>query len=286
MACDRFVTSYSQDLLVPAPRVANNLPEIALAIVLVALVLVACSSSAEDGDTSANDAGADSGSTAETSTAGDASKLQCDLPYAVAKRPASKAEIDPTVCFRGAPPSVDAKVATLPMPDPACCAPVKPLFFKGDAAPPEPTLQVELGVSNPLTGGFIPYEQGRWVPIITGVQGGIHVDAAVRVVLADETAPKVKLQIQARGYFGCKEAAVGNAPVIWVRPDADLDQGYTNASPFKAGVEVRFPVTAALWYQYCGIWLELRMAVLHPASGKWGETATMVRLYDVKPPKR
>jgi hypothetical protein len=274
LACDRFVTSYSEGLPVPAPRVANNLPELALAIVLVVLGLAACGQPDEDGDTGANDAGVDSGSTAETSTAGDASKQQCDLPYAVAKRPSSKAEIDPTVCFRGAPPSVDAEVATLPRPDPACCAPVKPLFFKGDALTPEPTLQV------------IPYEEGRWVPIITGVQGGIHVDAAVRVVLAGETAPKVKLQIQARGYFGCKEAAVGNAPVIWVRPDADLDQGYTNASPFKAGVEVRFPVTAALWYQYCGIWLELRMAVLHPASGKWGQTATMVRLYDVKPAKR
>lgn len=254
----------------------------ALAICLMGLTACGESSPDEPGE---DDSAADSTADSAADSGGDMAQAHCELPYAAGPTPVTVTAVDPEVCFRGNPPGPDAIVFDLPQPDPACCAERPPAFFKAWETVPAPTLSVELGTSNSKTGGFIPYEDGQWLHIVHGKQGGIHVDAAVRVVLPAEEAPKVKLQVLATGHFECKETAAGNSPTIWVRPDADLDHGYTNASTTQPGVEVRFPVAGGLWYRYCGIWMELGVAVRIPASQQWGRSVRMVRLYDgVKTP--
>ncbi len=227
----------------------------------------------------------DAAETLAVDSDGGSDSKECDRPYAAGPTPTTATNIDPTVCFRGAPPAPGEAIAELPMPDASCCADQTPIFFKPGQPVPPATLTVELGTSNSKTGAFVPYAAGQWLRIAHGKQGGIHVDAAFRVALAGEEAPKVKMQVFARGHFECKESAIGNSPIVWVRQDAELDFGYTNASPIKPGVQVRFPVTGGYWYRYCGIWLDLRLAVRHPGSGAWGHTSTMVRLYDGVLPK-
>jgi len=248
---------------------------------------IGCSAEEAASESAQNEAAQDA--SAKGAAAGPAADrgalVDCSLPYAAEETPASADEIDPTVCFRGQPPGAGEPVKQLAMPFAECCTKSSPIFFKPGQPMPAPSLVVELGTSNPQTGAFVPYEQGQWLRIVHGKQGGIHVDAAIRVVLPGEDRAKVKMQIFATGHFECKESAVGNSPIIWVRPDAELDEGYTNASPVKPGVEVRFPVTGFYWYQYCGIWLDLRAAVRHPDSGAWGHTSRMVRLFDGVMPK-
>lgn len=169
------------------------------------------------------------------------------------------------------------------MPEANCCVRPRPLFFKGHSPLPVPTLQLELGRSATGSGAFVPWEQGEWAPIRYGSNVGFHVTVALRVALPGETAAKVKLKVQARGNFECNETAAGAAPVDWLHQDMEWDDAYTNADALSGGIWVRFPVSRDLSFRYCGIWLEIYVAVQEPASGAWGEGSRMVRLYDSNP---
>ncbi len=251
----------------------QRLASIAASIAAVAL-LAACGA-APDG----------TGKDSEAGDAGEApAQAPCDDPYQFGTTPASIEEVDPTVCFYEKPPGPDEQVADLPMPDASCCERPPPLFFKDDDPAHEPTLELELGRSDPLTGAFVPWQQGQWVPVKFGPGPPyVAVLTAFRVVLPTETAAKVKLFVQARGYFNCKETAFGTSPVVWVRQDGELEEGYTNASPVAADMQVRFPVHPGSFYKYCGIWMEMRVAVLEPVSGAWGTGSVMVRTYQSSP---
>ncbi len=214
--------------------------------------------------------------------ASDTQTEPCDDPYAVGATPANRSELDETVCFFESPPGPGDQIAELPMPDASCCKRPRPLFFKGDGPVPAPTLQVELGTSSPTTGNFVPWKQGLWVPMEYGNNGGsagFHISVAFRVVLPGHDEAKVKLKVQARGNFACKETAFGVSPVIWVRQDGELDEGYTNASPLKSGMRVAFAVKQNMWFQYCGIWVDMHLAVQDVSTGAWGEASRMVRTY-------
>jgi len=243
---------------------------------------VGCGSTTDHEDASNGDASNGDASNGDEVVADTAEP--CDDRYRYGAIPSSAGELDPTVCFYGKPPGPEATVADLPMPDASCCERPTPLFFKADEPAPEPTLKVELGRSDPKTGRFVPWQPGQWAPLrYAPATAGFHIRAAFRVVLPGQTAPKVKLKVQAQGHFECKVAAQGTTPIIWIRRDADVRYGYTNASPVSWGLILRIPTSTGSWYRYCGIWLEVRVAVKEPASGAWGEASHLVRTYQSLP---
>ena len=181
-------------------------------------------------------------------------------------------------CFHGAPPSPDAYVADIPEPSSAQCQWTAPKFFPDKA--PAPSLKVEVGTHDPATGAFVPYSDGQWLPMVHGPQGGFHVFAAIRVQLPGQSAAVVKMQSEAIGWIDCKEVALGQQPVIFVKPDKG--GGYTTATLSHAGTLVIFPVQSKDSWQYCGKWIELMVRVKDVVSGAWGQTHLTVRLFDTK----
>tara|TARA_B100001094_G_scaffold321236_1_gene368629 strand:+ start:1146 stop:1925 length:780 start_codon:yes stop_codon:yes gene_type:complete len=181
-------------------------------------------------------------------------------------------------CFHGAPPSGDVYVADIPQPNTKPCKWSSPKFFPSD--PPAVTLQVDVGTHDPKTGQFVPYVDGQWLPMVHGPQGGFHVFAAIRVTLPGQSDPIVKLQSEAIGWVDCEPVALGQQPVIFVKPDGG--GGYTTATISHAGTLVIFPVQSKDSWQYCGKWVELMVRVKDIAKGTWGQTHLSVRLYDTK----
>ncbi len=197
---------------------------------------------------------------------------------------ASGADSGPQVCFHGAPPGPNANVADVPQADFTKCKLPTPSFFGTTCVVPSPTLKVELGTHNPVTGAFVPYVDNQWLPMVHGPQGGFHVYVATRVTIPWGAGfdPVVKLQAEIQGYAGCKLAAAGKQPVLYAHAEKLKTGVYTTASTTSAGTLVVFPVSSGLSHLYCGIWLELVLRVRVFGTNKWGQATLTVRTYDMK----
>lgn len=180
----------------------------------------------------------------------------------------------PGTCFHGAPPAADAYVA--PLPAQPSCPDVPPDFFD-DAPVPPPTLKVEIGQLDAATRAFVPYGEGGFAPIVHGVQGGIHVWAALRVTIPDLSACSLRVSAQIRGYRQCfyaGNAAERTPPLVVQAPGV-----YVTPPDFQAPAVV-FKYIATDSGELCGDVEELRAQVRLPGSDRWGEGRVRVRLYD------
>lgn len=187
------------------------------------------------------------------------------------------------VCFKGAPPGPDAKVAVMAKPDTSACKWPPPKFLGKTQEGAKPTLLLEVGTHDPLTGHFVPYVDGQWLPLVHGSQGGFHVYAAIQVAIPDETAPVIKLQSEARGFEGCEMVAAGQQPVVYASPDPTAPGRYTTASKTNPGTRVIFGVTSDEVGLYCGHWFSLVVRARQVGSAAWGERRVTFRSYDTVP---
>lgn len=188
-------------------------------------------------------------------------------------------ELPAGLCFVGAGPAADAFVLDVPAPTDCSCAPDPPTFFGSDPIP-APTLSPELGYGDAVTGAFQPYNDGDWVPITHGPQGGIHVWAAFRAAFPGATDAKIKVMTRANSTIGCALAGVNLTTAVLASVDTALPGTYTNASAAVPGLQVAFPVWGGQSAAYCGQWLELHLQIRDSVSGAWGEVKRTVRLYD------
>ncbi|MSP90365.1 MAG: hypothetical protein EXR79_00940 [Myxococcales bacterium] len=187
------------------------------------------------------------------------------------------------VCPGPAKPAADASWGDVAVPDTAGCAKEDPQFFKGTAPPPQ-SLAIEVGVVNP-GGVFVPYQDGDWVPLVHGSQGGFHVWAGLRFKLPGSAVPKAKLQTDMVVRAGCAQVAYGNNPVIY--PELQGDGSYVLGNAATPGLEMRFSadetgseVNSAIVGKFCNRWYELRVAARDMATQKWGTASVRVRAYD------
>ena len=189
----------------------------------------------------------------------------------------------PVGCPGPTQPAADASWGDVPVPDAVGCAHEDPLFFKG-APPPAPTLGVEVGTVN-AAGVFVPYQEGDWVPLVHGSQGGFHLWAGLRVKLPGSTVPKAKLQADMGVFAGCAQVSFGNNPAIY--PERHADGSYVLGSAETPGLQMRFSAdesgseaNSAVVTKFCNRWYVLRVAVRDVASQKWGAAAVRLRAYD------
>lgn len=147
--------------------------------------------------------------------------------------------------------------------------------------PTAATLPVEIGRGDPVVGTFVPYVNGQWLPIVEGIQGGIHLWAAVRLPLTG-AAPKFALDIggQVRG-DGC--AIIGTQLASATKAIAQADPNHkgqwTTAKALVPGIPVAFAKNTAA--TYCGQWVTLYVEVREPKSQAWGHAAVQVRLFEL-----
>jgi len=193
-------------------------------------------------------------------------------------------------CFFGGPPAADVAIADAPQP--ALCKLPLPIFI--EETPDEPqTLKIELGQYDAM-GKWYALQDGDWLQLLHGSQGNLMVLVKFRVVLPGLEEPKAQMQIQSEGFIQCVNVAVGNnkTPYVVQIPEVGLNT-YTNASLGDAGVLLVFSAKNGQSWQFCGQWLQLRLAVRdykNPLKKNWAEVVRAVRLYDsaavstVKPP--
>jgi hypothetical protein len=181
------------------------------------------------------------------------------------------------LCFVNGPPGPQRTVVEVPKP--TGCPPLGPVlpWPTPDGAPPSPpTLDVELGTSEEQTGAFVPYVEGQWAPIVHGVQGGIHVWAAVRTTLPGQKPGKTTLTIAGKSLLECKPVAAELTGTALVH--ADLSGKWTSASVAVPGTPIAFVDTSPV--PYCGQWITLEVEVRHPETLQWGRASVLLRLYD------
>lgn len=185
----------------------------------------------------------------------------------------------PVACYHRCQPAADAPAPAAPKPA-ACAEEIAGLgWATGDGKPPgPPTLAVEIGAANPDTGAFEPYADGQWAPIVEGIQGGVHVWAAVRLPATGATA-KQMIEIAGRGYIDCNvvATALGGTGKTYALPDPHAPGTVSNASKLVPGVPIAFasPNSAA----YCGQWLRLVVEARRANSAAWGRASVWLRLW-------
>lgn len=181
------------------------------------------------------------------------------------------------LCVVNGPPGPQRKLVDLPKP--TGCPPLQPLLPwptpDGQPSTP-PTLAVEIGTSDAQTGAFVAYQDGQWAPIVHGVQGGIHVWAAVRTQLPGQKAGKTTLTIAGASLLDCKPVAAELTGTTLVHPDAT--GLWTSASVAVPGTPIAFVDTSAA--PYCGRWVTLQIEVRMPDTLQWGRASVLLRLYD------
>lgn len=103
-----------------------------------------------------------------------------------------------------------------------------------------------------------------------------------RVVLPGQEAAKVQMQTQTEGFFQCINLANGNTATPFVVQTSEMGV-YTNAPPGEAGILAVFAAKNGQSWQFCGQWLQLRLAVRdykNPLKKNWAEVVRSVRLHD------
>ncbi len=191
-------------------------------------------------------------------------------------------------CFVGAPPAADVAIADAPQPE-QCKLPL-PLFIQETPDVPQ-TLQIELGDYDAM-GKWQALQDGDWIALLHGGQGNLMVLVKFRVVLPGVDDPKVQMQTQTEGFIQCVNVALGNTATPYVVQTTETDV-YTNAPLGEAGVLAVFSAKNGQSWQFCGQWLQLRLAVRdykNPLKKNWAQVVRSLRLYDsaavssVKPP--
>ncbi len=212
-------------------------------------------------------------------------------PVPSKKPPACPVNSAPVACFHKCQPAGNAAAPTV------ASVPQCPNSYTGltwataDGKPAQAaSLAFSVGRADPDTGAFVPYQVGGaatpWAPIVEGVQGGVHVWAAVRVALPAGTPAKVVLEVAGHalmgdGAGGCKVVAtelVGASKVMAVAEPGPAGW-WTNASKLVPGVPVAFEQNVAT--PYCGQWVRLVVEVREPKSGAWGRQTVDLRQWDL-----
>lgn len=240
---------------------------------LVALALVGCDQAAPGQVAAAP--GPDAAVVQDVADAGDVSAFDAHEIHV----PPDVVVTADGVCPVNGPPGPNRTVVDAPKP--AGCPPLEPVlsWSTPDGKPPQaPELQVELGTSHPETGAFVPYVDGQWAPIVHGVQGGIHVWAAVRTTLPEQKAVKATLTIAGQSFLACKQVATELTGTTLVRPDGAKPGTFTSASIAVPGEAIAFSSDQP--GPYCGQWIVLEVEVRHPVTLQWGRASVLLRLYD------
>ncbi len=187
------------------------------------------------------------------------------------------------ICPGPEKPGPDTFVGDVPMPAGAPCDSGAPAFFKG-TPPPAKSLPIELGrVDN--TGKFIPYEDGGWIAMEHGVQGGMHVWVAARVTLPGKTDPKLKIQTETLLTSGCSQAGYSPSPVVYAssQPDGTYVVGSASSPGIQVFVGTGTDGSAA---KFCNKWYDVhvacRLMLATGGFGPWGTASVRMRSYDMK----
>lgn len=231
---------------------------------------------------------ADAGKT-DVAAKGDAASDAAPAPSK--KPPACPVSSAPAACFHKCQPAANAATSAAPT------VPQCPDSYTGltwatpDGKPSQPaSLSFAVGAADVDSGAFVPYQVGGaatpWAPIVEGVQGGVHVWAAIRVALPASTPTKVVLEVAGHvlmgdGKGGCQVVAtelVGASKVMAVA-EPGAAGWWTNASKLVPGVPVAFEQNVAA--PYCGQWVRLVVEVREPKSGVWGRQTVDLRLWDL-----
>lgn len=174
------------------------------------------------------------------------------------------------------PPAADPSPP--PKPDESGCTWPAPKFFS--EAPPAETLKPVLGVRSLQTDAWSELAQDAWHAMHVGPQGSFHVFAAYRVTVPGESGTYAKMQVETWLSDGCTLIAKGNKPVSFDYPVADQAGVFGNSEKGEIGILVEFGNPASQVASFCGRWARLHVRVKHMATGAWGSTSRMVRLYD------
>ena len=189
----------------------------------------------------------------------------------------------PKACFVACEPTAKSHVAAAgPPPDPKACTFDPGLLWPAGAPPPPTSLAVEIGAVHPKTGAFVPYQDGQWAPIVHGVQGGIHVWAALRTTLPGFSGAKATLEVGANSYLDCKNVATELARKPIAFADPSQPGTWTTASLLLPPTPVAFDENVP--GPYCGKWIVLHAEVRLPGTQKWGQASRVLRLYDLANP--
>lgn len=189
------------------------------------------------------------------------------------------APTDATKCFVGQPPAANEPNGIGPEPNTNCPAFDPPAFGGNTASLGAPELPVQLGVF--AAGAFGAYEKGDFVPLTAGIQGGFHVWTAFRAQVPKATAQQIWLQVRAVGLDACKEVASAVVTQQAMTRDASDDGWYTMSGKLAPGMEVRFAgAKLADSPKFCGLWLDVRVQVLHIDSMTWGRSRVSLRTWD------
>ncbi len=215
---------------------------------------------------------------------GDASGACPPANDATAADSATTGSSDAYICPSPSEPGPDTYVGDVPQPPTWSCAVEPPDFFKGKP-PPATTLAIEIGAVA-QDGSFKPHVEGGWIPMVHGPQGGFHIFAGMRVKVPGATLPKLKLQVEARLWDGCKIVGYGVAPVVYGNvQDGSGTQTYVVGEAAVPGPLVIFDdggtgvKSSQAWY-YCNRWYDLRVAMRDVLTGAWGHAMVRVRTYD------
>lgn len=165
-----------------------------------------------------------------------------------------------------------------PKPDESNCTLPAPKFF--DGAPPPETLVPVLGVRSSKGYAWWPLQDGAWLGMHVGPQGSFHVFSAYRVEVKGVNGPYAKMQVETWLSDGCTQIAKGQKPISFDYPVFGKKSSYGNSEKGEVGTLVVFGNPAVDVPKFCGRWARLHVRVKHKASGAWGSTSRLVRLYD------
>lgn len=186
-------------------------------------------------------------------------------------------------CFYGQPPA-DVSPTSLPMPA-TCDQVLPPDWFDGQPLPP-PTLLVQAGQFDADQKQWLPYQNGGWVPLHVGSQGGFHIAVNPKVWLPGTQTATTKVQYKSFALFGCNEVATASVVAATLVQAPDPGDVYTT-EPAKPLNTVFGMLAAVGLAPTCGQWLELYVRVRVPNSNVWGESHVMLRAFaDSGPPQK
>lgn len=165
-----------------------------------------------------------------------------------------------------------------PKPDESKCTLPAPKFFVGPL--PAETLVPVLGVRSFKGYAWSPLQDGAWLGMHVGPQGSFHVFSAYRVEVKGVKGPYAKMQVETWLSDGCTQIAKGQKPISYDYPVFGKKGSYGNSEKGEVGTLVVFGNPAVDVPKFCGRWARLHVRVKHQASGAWGSTSRLVRLYD------
>ena len=186
------------------------------------------------------------------------------------------------VCNVGKAPGPGDPISTVPAPSTSCKNAEKPdfsAFGLSDNNLPAPTLKVELG--HLVDGAFTPYKEQQFVPLVYGVQGGMHVWLAFRITIPTLKTDTASVALHSFGLDACKQVATGPVTSFYPKAVAGEPGVYVYHSKLNPGLEVRIdgakPNDVG---KFCGKWLDLRLQVLRIGTKEWGQGNVLLRTWD------